>query len=926
MDASTGSADLSFPRIEQRAGSVSAVVPDGNGGWYVGGGFEVVDGAFQANRNLIHVTASNTVDGAFAVSFSSTSRVSTLAYDAGANILFIGGEFRDVNGVSVNAVAAVDGTTGDLVSGWDAGLPGGSNVESLLLDGSDLYLGGTFDEVGGQTRVNLAKVRAADGSLDSAFDTESVFAANRGIVFALARDSGALYVGGSFGNGGSGSRRNIAAVDPSTGDLLPWYPSGGTTNNAEVNALAVAGDTVYVGGDFQDIGGESRAGLAAVGASGTAPADTVTAWNADLQEVTPNLPPQVFTLATGANTLYIGGVFTSVGDSIRVNCTEVNLGDGRATAFEGSVVRGGGFGSGAVEALALQAGNQGTDRLLAGGAFQFIGGKRRYNLAAFDASGALLDSWRAGVKVSTISGLPPLRSFTDAHVKDFEVDDDIVYVGGRFDQAFSAPGAAVGDRENLAAFGAFGGRVEAWVPDADGEVEAVAIDRPGEIIYVGGNFSKVGIPIGQLGQPARDNLAGIAPVDPTGNATAGEAFPFDPDPNGTVHAIALDPDTTGRDIFVAGTFSAFRVGDGANETEIARDDIGKLGPSGNLLDWHLPGGVGGIVYDIEPAGGSLFVSGDFSVIGGESRDGIADLSPAADASSGEATVASWNPDLKFGAFSSPIVFDLEHSTVNNAVYAATDASAGNLVSIDAFSAQVNVPVALGGSANAVAIKEPTVYVGGEFVISPPNQTPGDPLALNFAGFEDGTLPVELAGFTAGHDSERVVLSWTTASETNNAGFDVQRSVDDSAFETIGFREGAGTTTEAQFYRFIDSDLPFEATSVQYRLRQRDLDGTTSLSAVQTVTLAAPQQVALLPPFPNPSLGQTTVRYQLPENGTVKLALYNVLGQRVATLVRGKQAAGNRQITVDTSTLGSGVYFVRLLARGQAMTEKITVVK
>ena len=188
------------------------------------------------------------------------------------------------------------------------------------------------------------------------------------------------------------------------------------------------------------------------------------------------------------------------------------------------------------------------------------------------------------------------------------------------------------------------------------------------------------------------------------------------------------------------------------------------------------------------------------------------------------------------------------------------------------------------------------------------------------------LPVELAGFGANRDGERVVLSWTTASETNNAGFDVQRSVGGSSFETIGFREGAGTTTEAQSYRFVDTDVPFEASSVEYRLRQRDLDGTTSLSAVQTVTLAAPQQARLLAPFPNPATAQSTVRYQLPEDGPVQIALYNVLGQRVATLADGEQTAGNKQVTLNTRSLSSGVYFVRLQTEGQTFTEKITVVK
>ncbi|MFB6232211.1 MAG: T9SS type A sorting domain-containing protein, partial [Salinibacter sp.] len=188
------------------------------------------------------------------------------------------------------------------------------------------------------------------------------------------------------------------------------------------------------------------------------------------------------------------------------------------------------------------------------------------------------------------------------------------------------------------------------------------------------------------------------------------------------------------------------------------------------------------------------------------------------------------------------------------------------------------------------------------------------------------LPVEMAGFEVKRDGSAFVLSWSTASETNNAGFDVQRSIDGGAFKTIGFREGAGTTEQARTYRFTDANVPFEASTIKYRLRQKDVDGTTELSSVRTVTLAPPEEADLLSPFPNPAPQQATIRYQLPEKAKVTLSVYNVLGQRVATLVNAEQSPGNKQRMLNTSTLGSGVYFVRMRTEGKVMTERLTVVK
>jgi hypothetical protein len=195
------------------------------------------------------------------------------------------------------------------------------------------------------------------------------------------------------------------------------------------------------------------------------------------------------------------------------------------------------------------------------------------------------------------------------------------------------------------------------------------------------------------------------------------------------------------------------------------------------------------------------------------------------------------------------------------------------------------------------------------------------------GSTDSPLPVELTAFDARADGETVQLSWKTASETNNAGFDVQRKRSGAdGWTKVGFVEGHGTTSQPQTYAFDDAGVPFEADSLRYRLKQVDLDGAFEYAASAEVAFAAPEQVALHGNYPNPFADQTTIRYEVPQTSEVRIAVYNVLGQRVTTLVNGEKSAGRHQIRLDASRLSSGVYVVRLTSDGSTATHKLTVVR
>ena len=200
------------------------------------------------------------------------------------------------------------------------------------------------------------------------------------------------------------------------------------------------------------------------------------------------------------------------------------------------------------------------------------------------------------------------------------------------------------------------------------------------------------------------------------------------------------------------------------------------------------------------------------------------------------------------------------------------------------------------------------------------------------GSESQPLPVEWAGFEVTRSDNSVRLQWATAFEKQNAGFEVQRRRTDApngAWKEIGFvasQAAGGTTNEPKSYRFADTDLPFEADSLTYRLRQVDSDGNATLSDPVVVGMSAPKKLILHGAAPNPVRGPAILRYEVPERASVRIELFDVLGRRVTTLVDRKEAAGRKTTAIDPSSLSSGTYFVRLQAEGSVRTEQITVVR
>ena len=173
-------------------------------------------------------------------------------------------------------------------------------------------------------------------------------------------------------------------------------------------------------------------------------------------------------------------------------------------------------------------------------------------------------------------------------------------------------------------------------------------------------------------------------------------------------------------------------------------------------------------------------------------------------------------------------------------------------------------------------------------------------------------PVELTSFAATTDNKNVNLNWSTATELNNSGFQIERS-NGSEYQVVGFVAGHGTTTEVQNYTYSDKDV--NAGTYTYRLKQVDFDGTFEYSNAIEIEVLGVKEFALGQNYPNPFNPSTKINFSLAVDSKVSLKIFDVLGQEVATLINGQLAAGSQEVSFNASSLNSGVYFYRIDADG-----------
>jgi hypothetical protein len=220
---------------------------------------------------------------------------------------------------------------------------------------------------------------------------------------------------------------------------------------------------------------------------------------------------------------------------------------------------------------------------------------------------------------------------------------------------------------------------------------------------------------------------------------------------------------------------------------------------------------------------------------------------------------------------------------------------------------------------------------------------------------DEYVPVELLSFTSSTVDNDITLRWTTATEINNLGFEIEReqvfspqsSVNNGEWQTIGFIPGHGTTSEKQSYSFKDENLI--SGKYQYRLKQIDFDGSFEYSNTIEVEITAPLEFSLEQNYPNPFNPTTKIRYTIPsvilssskddKDGVtlrraqsdikVSLKVYDVLGNEVATLVNEPQQPGTYEVAFNVGqaiNLSSGVYYYQLKTGEFVQTRKMLLLK
>ncbi|SFN20304.1 DUF11 domain-containing protein [Dokdonella immobilis] len=563
------------------AGNVLATAGQPDGSIILGGNFTSING--EPRRGLARLQPDGTLDPVWNPSVNIGGIVYALSLDADGSV-FVGGLFDSVNGIVRGNIAKVSGSgAGAVDPDWnpDASL---GVVHCLQADDlGSIYVGGSFAEVGGQSRANLARLATSGSGAADSWNPST-----DGEVRAMALDgSGSLFVGGHFTTAGGQPRASIAKLSVSgAGSADPdWNPS---VVGYGVFSLALEGpDRLYAGGDFSSIGGFSRGSIAKLSITGSGAVDSL--WNPAADA------PVYALLAVGGGTLYVGGEFHSIGGQSRNGVAKLYTeGPGPADAL---------WNPGSDQAVATIVG-RGTDSIVVGGWFEFIGGAPHLALAAITEAGLV----GGLVDVELGGGYPQVM---------LALADGGTVIGGRFAKVDGRV------RQKLLRLEPDGSLDPDWHPMLSGgsyyqDIRALAEGENGEV-YVGGDFTLVdGVSRNYL---ARIDAAGHLDLE------------WNPSPDQSVGDFVLD--SANSALYVAGEFDTIG---GA-----ARNHLAKLSTSGN--------GEADTVWNPAPNGyisalalgtsSALFVAGDFTMIGGLPRARFAKLSGTGVGSA----AAGWNPGV-----------------------------------------------------------------------------------------------------------------------------------------------------------------------------------------------------------------------------------------------------------------------------------------
>jgi hypothetical protein len=193
-------------------------------------------------------------------------------------------------------------------------------------------------------------------------------------------------------------------------------------------------------------------------------------------------------------------------------------------------------------------------------------------------------------------------------------------------------------------------------------------------------------------------------------------------------------------------------------------------------------------------------------------------------------------------------------------------------------------------------------------------------------YDTTVVPVELISFTASIlPGNSVELKWATATELNNSGFYIEKRTEDTEWENTGYLVGHGTSTETNYYTFIDKDL--KSGSYFYRLKQTDFDGLSRYyNLAEIIEIGLIKMFDLSQNYPNPFNPSTVINFQLNLGNHTNITIYDYLGKEVAVLINEFKQAGIHQVEFNASGLASGVYFYKIVSGEFTATRKMLLMK
>jgi len=190
----------------------------------------------------------------------------------------------------------------------------------------------------------------------------------------------------------------------------------------------------------------------------------------------------------------------------------------------------------------------------------------------------------------------------------------------------------------------------------------------------------------------------------------------------------------------------------------------------------------------------------------------------------------------------------------------------------------------------------------------------------------GALPVELSSFISAVNGNDVTLNWSTVSESNNSGFDIERSVSGSTDWTkVGYSVGFGSSNTSHNYSFTNRNL--SSGKYNYRLKQIDYNGNFEYhNLINEITIGVPVEFNLSQNYPNPFNPSTKIDFDIPNEGFVTLKIFNTSGIEVASLVNEIVTSGYHSINFNAVNLASGIYYYRLQTKDFTKVMKMALVK